>query len=254
MVSTDEAKEFMTRVPPKNDPSVKYFMMANRRKYFSWLLRSALPAIVPQFLYLICLGELMWEFDSQFVLDHCLDSLDPDEVKLRVATTSIIRCEALRDYSGPAKAAAGSVTLAALAICTCMTSASYVFRTESIHSEPPWKRNHLWLGTLALSFVFISLYLFLVLEEGSMAALSWFFYVLFLLAPLTCLYLCETIKKRDQKIDKRAAMMRRLQFETRYVRLQPYTITVMKYQLKNTQLTLIFLYSFRLGMWSPTTH
>ena len=129
-----------------------------------------------------------------------------------------------------------------------------LFRTESIHSEPPWKRNHLWLGTLALSFVFISLYLFLVLEEGSMAALSWFFYVLFLLAPLTCLYLCETIKKRDQKIDKRAAMMRRLQFETRYVRLQPYTITVMKYQLKNTQLTLIFLYSFRLGMWSPTTH
>ena len=196
----------------------------------------------------------MWEFDSQFVLDHCLDSLDPDEVKLRVATTSIIRCEALRDYSGPAIAAAGSVTLAALAICTCMTSASYVFRTESIHSEPPWKQNHLWLGTLALSFVLVSLYLFLVLEEGSMAALSWFFYVLFLLAPLTCLYLCETIKKRDQKLDKRAAMMRRLQFETRYVCLQRYTIKMMKSKLNNTQLTLIFLYSFRLGMWSPTTH
>jgi hypothetical protein len=215
VVSTDEAKEFMTRVPPKNDPSVKYFLMANRRQYFSGLLRSALPAILPQFLYLVVLGELMWEFDSQFVLDHCLDSLDPDEVKRRVATTSIIRCEALRDYSGPARDAAGSVTLAALAICTCMSSASYIFRTESVRSEPPWKRNHLWLGTLALSFVLVSLYLSLTLEEGSMKALSWFFYVLFLLAPFTCLYFCETIKKRDQKLDKRAAMMRRLQFETR---------------------------------------
>ncbi len=198
MVSTDEAKDFMTRVPPKNDSSVKFSLMANRHQYFSWLLRSALPAIVPQFLYLICLGELMWEFDYQFVLDHCLDLLDPDEVEVRVATTSVIRCEALRNYSGPATDAAGSVTLAALAICTCMTSASYVFRTESIFSEPPWKRNHLWLGTLTLSFVLVSLYLVLVLEEGSMAALSWFFYLLFLLAPVTCLYLCETIKKRDR--------------------------------------------------------
>ena len=57
----------------------------------------------------------------------------------------------------------------------------------------------------------------LSLEDGSIAALSWFFYALFLSSPLVCLYLCETIKESDQKIDKRAAMMRRLQFETRYV-------------------------------------
>ncbi len=216
MVSTDEAKEFMTRVPPKNDPSVKY-SSANRRQYFSWLLRSTLPTIVPQFLYLIAIGELIWEFDPQFVRDNCLDALDSNDVKHRTATTSVIRCEALRYYAGPAKDDAGALTLAAFAICTCVSSASYVFRTESIRSEPPWRRNHLWLGTLALSLVLISLYLALSLEDGSMAALSWFFYALFLSSPLVCLYLCETIKESDQKIDKRAAMMRRLQFETRYV-------------------------------------
>ena len=103
MSSTDDAKDFMTRVPPKNDPSVKYSLRANRRLYFSGLLRAALPAIIPQFLYLICLGELMWEFDSQFVKDFCLHSLDGDEVEpLKAPISSIIRCEALRDYSGPA--------------------------------------------------------------------------------------------------------------------------------------------------------
>ena len=245
----------MTRVPPKNDPSVKYFL-ANRRQYFSWLLRSALPAIVPQFLYLIAIGELMWEFDSQFVQDHCLDALDSNDVNLRAATTSVIRCEALRYYAGPAKDAAGTLTLAAFAICTCVSSASYTFRTESIRSEPPWKRNHLWLGTLTLSLVIISLYLALILEEGSMEALSWLFYALFLSAPLVCLYLCEKIKERDQKLDKRAAMMRRLQFETRYVCFSFFSrhFCIMKYFRGQTTDVIFPFHSIRLGMWSPTTH
>ncbi|KAL7537913.1 hypothetical protein ACHAXR_009079 [Thalassiosira sp. AJA248-18] len=202
MASADEAKDFMTRVPPKNDPSGKYSLRANSRLYLSALLRSALPAIIPQFIYLIALGDLLWHFDSPFVEEHCLQS-------------PIIRCQALRDYSGPARESAGTISLAALALCTCVSSASYVFRTEAIRSEPPWKRNHLWLGTLSLSFLLIAVYMALVLEKGSMAALSWYFYILFLVAPFVCLYFCEVIKKIDQRHEKRAVMMRRLQFETR---------------------------------------
>lgn len=206
----------MTCVPPKNDLSVKYSLMANIRQYISWFLRSSIPAILPQFLYLIVLGELMWEFDSQFVLDNCLDLVaTADKVKLRQATTSVIRCSALRDYSGPATDAAGTIMLASLVICTCISSASYIFRNELISSEPPWKRNHLWFGTVLLSLALVGLYMALVLETGSMAALTWLVYLLFLLFPFLCLYCCETMKKRDQKIEKRAAKMRRLQFETR---------------------------------------
>jgi len=213
MASTDDAKDFMTRVPPKNDPAVKYSPRSNMRPYLSMLLRAAIPAIIPQFFYLIVLGELMWEFDSPFVKDFCLDGDKSEYRKPPIA--SIIRCEALRDYSGPAVQSAGTISLAALAICTCVASASYVFRTESIRSEPPWKRNHLWLGTLALSFVLIAIYMALVLEEGSMTTLSWYFYLLFLVAPFGCLYFCEAVKKMDQRHEKRAVMMRRLQFETR---------------------------------------
>lgn len=213
MASTDDAKDFMTRVPPKNDPAVKYSLRSNMRPYLSVLLRAAIPAIIPQFLYLIVLGELMWEFDSPFVKDFCLDG-DKAEYR-KPPISSIIRCEALRDYSGPAVQSAGTISLAALAICTCVASASYVLRTESIRSEPPWKRNHLWLGTLTLSFILIAVYMALVLEEGSMTALSWYFYLLFFVTPFGCLYFCEAVKKIDQRHEKRAVMMRRLQFETR---------------------------------------
>lgn len=202
MASADEAKDFMTRVPPRNDPTQQYSFKANNRPYFSILVRSSLPAIIPQFLYLIALGDLLQHPDASFVEDNCLNS-------------SVIRCKALRDYSGPATESAGTISLASLAICTCVASASYVFRTESILSEPPWRRNHLWAGTLLFSFLLIAVYMAITLEAGSMAALSWYFYLLFLSTPILCLYFCEVIKKIDQKHEKRAVMMRRLQFETR---------------------------------------
>lgn len=207
MVATDEAQDFMTRVPQKNDPSVKYSLLADRRLYLSVLSKSVLPAVIPQFLYLIALVELMWEFDTPFLEEYCLNSIN--------ARASILRCEALRDYSGPATESAGIIMLAALALCSCVSSVSYVFRTESIRLEPPWQRNGLWLVTLMLSFVLITIYMGLVLERGSMAALPWYFYILFLLSPFLCLGVCEVVKKKDQRLEKRAAMMRRLQFETR---------------------------------------
>lgn len=212
----DEGKDFMTRVPPKNDPSASYSFRANKRQYFNFFLRAAIPAIIPQFLYLIALGELMWHFDPAFVEEFCLRTSDASwESTHNAPVASIIRCEALRDYSGVAKDSAGTITLAALAICTCLASASYLFHTESIRSEPPWERCRLWLGTLLLAFVLIAIYLASVLEGGSMTALPWYFYVLLVLSPFICLYFCELVKKMDQRHEKRASMMRRLQFETR---------------------------------------
>ena len=228
MCYTDEAKDFMNRVPPKNDPLVEYSLRGNRRLYFSGLLRAALPAIIPQFLYLIVLGDLMWTFDQPFVEEFCVQSLDGHNIGTnKPPISSIIRCGALRDYSGPATESAGAIALAALAMSTCVMSTSYVFRTESICLEPPWKRNHLWVFTLALSFILIALYLMVVLEPGSMSALSWYFYLLFVMAPFGCLYLCEMVKMIDQKQEKREMMMRRLQFETRLGMWSPKETTQM---------------------------
>ncbi|KAL7547846.1 hypothetical protein ACHAWF_011118 [Thalassiosira exigua] len=234
MVSADEAKDFMTRVPPKNDLSVKFSLRANKRQYFSVLLKAALPAIIPQFLYLVSLGELMWHFDPMFVGDFCLPSIAEAGASLsKPPLASIIRCKAMRDYSGPATESAGTITLAALAICTCTASASYVFRTESISAEPPWKRCAPWTGALLLSFTLIASYMAVVLETGSMTALPWYFFLIFLLAPFFCLYTCELVKKMDQRHEKRAVMMRRLQFETRLGMWSPKESTHPGEALKN---------------------
>jgi len=55
-----------------------------------------------------------------------------------------------------------------------------------------------------------------VLAEGSVAALPWYFFALFLLTPFICLLINEKIlKNSDRLIDRRNEMMRRLQFETK---------------------------------------
>lgn len=213
MASTDEGADFMTVVPPKNDISMKYTLRENGRRYLTILLRSCLPAIIPQLLYLLALGELLWAFDPFFVESFCLN--DEEVLPQKAPIASILRCEALRDYSGEATDSAGTIILASLAINTCLTSASYLFHTESIRVEPPWRRNHVWLVTLAASLVLITVYLSSALARGSMAALSWYFYLLFVVAPGICLWFSELVKKIDHKHEKRAVMMRRLQFETR---------------------------------------
>jgi len=213
LVSTDESKEFMTRVPPKNDNSVSYSLRSNGRKYLSVFLGASFRAIIPQFLYLIVLGELMWAFDPQFVENNCL--ADDAEIPQKPPISTIIRCDAMQDYSGPATESAGTITLASLAICTCLASASFAFSTESIRSEPPWRRNQVWVGTLVSSFILIIVYLSVALAKGSMTSLSWYFYLYFVITPFISLWFSEQVKKMDTKREKRAVMMRRLQFETR---------------------------------------
>ncbi|KAL7434025.1 hypothetical protein ACHAXM_003841, partial [Skeletonema potamos] len=214
---TDGSNEFMSRVPSKNESSVRYSWRGSRRLFFNGFLRAFLPAVVPHFLYLIALGELMWKFDPEFVAEKCrLSTNNGVEQMTGRQLSSIIRCEALRNYSGEATESASVIMLASLTLCTCIASASFVFRTEPIHSEPPWKRNHLWLGSLVSSLVLLTIYMSSVLATGSIAALPWYFFVLFLLTPFICLLINEKIlKNSDRIIDRRNEMMRRLQFETK---------------------------------------
>eukprot|EP00986_Skeletonema_menzelii_P010454 scaffold5084_cov145-Skeletonema_menzelii.AAC.1 len=129
---------------------------------------------------------------------------------------SSVRCEALRNYRGDATESASVMMLASLILCTCVSSASFVFRTELIRSEPPWKRNHVWVGSLISSLTLLAIYMRIVLAEGSVAALPWYFLALFLLTPFLCLLINEKIlKNSDRLIDRRNEMMRRLQFETK---------------------------------------
>mmetsp|Transcript_32820 Transcript_32820/g.67159 ORF Transcript_32820/g.67159 Transcript_32820/m.67159 type:complete len:1431 (+) Transcript_32820:87-4379(+) len=212
---TDGSNEFMSRVPSKNE-SFRYSWRGSRRIYFNGLLRAFLPAVVPHFLYLIALGELMWEFDPQFVSEKCLLSSNNSEQVARRPLSPVIRCEALRNYRGDATESASVIMLASLILCTCVASASFVFRTELIRSEPPWKRNHMWVGSLISSLILLTIYMSTVLAEGSVAALPWYFFALFLLTPFICLLINEKIlKNSDRLIDRRNEMMRRLQFETK---------------------------------------
>ena len=212
MAHTDGNQNQMTRVPPKNDASINYSFNQSRRFYWSLFLRSVPSSIISHLVYLVALGELMWSFDSSFIIDHCY----PGELTMeRPPLGAIIHCQDLKHYYGPPTIAAGTIAFTSLALCTIFLSASFLLRTESIFSDVPWLKNRQWVGSILFSIILIVAYLAATLERGTMSALSWYFYVLFALAPFICLFMSEIVKKADQKQEKRAAMMRRLQFETR---------------------------------------
>ena len=213
---TDGSNEFMSRVPSKNESSVKLTWRGSKKFYFNGFLRAFLPAIVPHLLYLIALGELMWEFDPQFVEEKCFNASDNIEKVAQRPLSPVIRCEALRDYRGDATESASVIMISSLILCTCLVSASFVFRTELMSSESPWRKNRMWFKSLLLSLVVLAIYMSFTLAEGSMTALSWYFFVIFFLTPFMCLFINEKILKvSDRAIDRRNEMMRRLQFETK---------------------------------------
>jgi len=212
MASTNGTNEQMTRVPPKNDASLRYSFKQSTRWYTSLFLRSVPSSIISHVIYLVALGELMWGLDQKFVEEHC--SFD-NHTMGRPSLGSIIRCKDLKSYSGPPIIAAGILALSSLALCTTILSASFVFRTEPIFSEVPWRQNCQWAISVVISIILIFCYLMGTLERGTMLVLPGYFYVMFVIAPFVSIALSEMVKHADQKQEKRAVMMRRLQFETR---------------------------------------
>jgi magnesium-transporting ATPase (P-type) len=214
LAMSDTDDESMHRVPPKNDQSIAFSRKEGNRLYTNTFLKALLPTVLTCALYLIAFGQLMIKFDPKRLQEEC--SMSANDIKEK-RWTSVIRCEPLKAYSGEARTSASALILAELVLCVIIGSASFVYATASVVEMPPWSRNHCWAFMSLLSIVFVAIYLVVSLEKGSFSALSWYFFVLAAIMPFLCLLGNELIKQSERKHIERAAKLRRLQFETRYV-------------------------------------
>jgi magnesium-transporting ATPase (P-type) len=217
---SDPDSNSMHRVPPKNDPNITFGKREG--KLLSWyaVLKALPPAILPQLLYLICLGEFMISFDSP-ALKICSSDLEQGD------WIFVIRCNILHMSPwyeaeeitglGEARQYASTIAFAEFMICTIVASAAYVHRTLPLHEEPPWQRNHFWVFS-SLSGIAIALYyIYTNLGEGTLSMLPWYTFALFGVMPFLCLAFVEVLKRKERLMLDRAEKLRRLQFETRYV-------------------------------------
>lgn len=234
----------MHRVPPKNDQSLAFSKNEGARLCTNTLMKAILPAVLTQVLYLVAFGELMIKFEPELLQEECGMSID--EIAQN-HWTPVIRCEALKDYSGAARISAGSLILAEMVICVIVSSVSFVHPTESVVKMPLWSRNRSWILFSLFGIILVAVYLSAALEKGTFGGLSWYFFVLAAIFPFLCLLGNELIKRSERKHIERAAKYRRLQFETRCVLMQ---FCVACSVFVSVFLTLAALRR-RLGMWSP---
>ena len=210
LVATREDKQSMDRVPPKNDEAIAFPRGEGRRLMLHICIRAFLPAVSAHIINLVAFGFLMIAFEHDFLVAASCGTLSAT-----FSWRDVARCDAVRQYSGPAKTWAGSLMLAELALCITTFSASFLSRTELIGKKNPWKANRVWVYCSVVSLVLFVIYLAATLGKGVPGALPWYFYIIALLLPLLCLLACEVVKRDDQKQEYRAEKLRRLQFETR---------------------------------------
>ena len=207
---SDPDKYCMQQVPAKNDVSITFGKREGKTFYVVTFLKVIPPALFPQLLYLIAFGVLLIEYEPDLVQSQCSGGVRPPG-----EWTSVIRCKGLSGYSGTARDSAVALSVAELALCTVITSASFVYRTLPIWVEPPWRRNHLWVVAVLFSIVVVILYLLLTLERGVASVLPWYYYLLAACMPFLCLLWNECLKRPEKNVLDRAEKLRRLQFETR---------------------------------------
>ncbi|KAL7555548.1 hypothetical protein ACA910_013029 [Epithemia clementina (nom. ined.)] len=207
MALTKGGEETMTQVPPKNDSSQPFGPKEGFFLYEMLLLKSLMLAVPPQLLQLIAFGELVIAFEPDLVQTQC-NQAD--------RWYNVIRCEALKEYSGPARISAGIAVFAVFVMSSIVTSASFVSRFEPIkEGKLPWERNFAWLGAVLFSVVITIIAAILATEKGTAAALPWYFYIISIVIPVICLIWNEYWKEKEAKREIRAEKLRRLQFETR---------------------------------------
>jgi hypothetical protein len=170
------------------------------------LLKAVVFALVPQILHLIVFGELVIHFEPDLVSSTCPGAS---------SWVDIVRCEGLKDYSGTARVSSGAVVLAQLALCVVVSSAGFVHRFQPVLEQPPWKRNHAWLGCVFVAIGLIAAYVAAATEDGTAAALPWYYYLIAAVTPFLCLLWVEICKLSEARLEIRAEKLRRLQFETR---------------------------------------
>jgi len=206
MAFSKRKEESMTIVPPKNDQSITFGNGERRRIILHMIIRSLIPAGASGLVFLISFGELMKELDPDVLESFDLDSSTSH-------WTSVIRCEGLSTYVGQASLGASSLMLSELTLCAIAQSASFLFGNDPISN--PIRKNPAWTITSLSCVAIVMLYLNLVLPDGSLQALPWYFYLIAFTFPLISLLICELVKRKDRYFEQRAEKLRRLQFETR---------------------------------------
>jgi magnesium-transporting ATPase (P-type) len=209
MTMTDADKFCMQQVPAKNDVSVDFGKREGKIFYTVCLFKAVPPAVFPQLLYLIAFGELFIGYEPNLAQSLCLSSIRPGD------WATVIRCDGLSGYSGPARDSAVALSIAELVLCIAVASGSFVYRTVPIWVEPPWSRNHLWALGVFFAILLVMTYLLIVLEKETSSLLPWYFYLLAFCMPFLCLLWNEALKRPEKNILDRAEKFRRLQFETR---------------------------------------
>jgi hypothetical protein len=201
---TSPDKQCMDRVPPKNDSNVTFAHGERLRLFISSLGKALLPAIASHILYLWSFAQIVLKTDAQFLSDHCGINM------LGASPIILIRCDALKFYSGPAKFLAECIMLLEFALCLTIYSSSFLYRTAIVTSVNPWRINHVWSLTMLFSIGLI-----LLLGSGAFPFMSWSIFVAAMILPILSLVICETIKRKEMWYLKRSDTFRRLQFETK---------------------------------------
>lgn len=210
MAFTKGGEDAMSRVPPKNDSTQPFGHRDGFFLYEMLLLKSLMLSLPPQLLHLIAFGELVIHFEPDLVESKC-DGAD--------RWYQVIRCDALKEYSGPARISSGIAVFAVFVMSSVVTSASFVTRFESIKGRRklPWEQydNHVWLGAVVVASVITVVAAILSTERGTASVLPWYFYVIAVCIPILCLIWNAYWKEKEAKREIRAEKLRRLQFETR---------------------------------------
>lgn len=207
MAMSDAEHETMQRVPPKNDVSITFRKKEGFHMYSTLVGKSILPALLSQVIFLIAYGELIFFVEPELVATGCPYN--------NGRWVSVIRCEALRGYSGPARTSAGAISLVHFVLCITIASVSFVYRFTPIREQHPWQYNQAWAGVLVLVVCLTAVYASLAVVPGVTQVLPWYYYLLNIVDPCLCLVWNEFLKKVEAKHEKRAEKLRRLQFETR---------------------------------------
>ena len=207
MAMSEPAQKTMKQVPPKNDSQVIFGRNEGYRLYKMVLLKALLPALLPQVLHLVVLGQLVIQFEPDLVSSNC---------GAATRWVKVIRCEALGDYSGPARTSSGIMVFSVFCICCITASASFVDRFEPLVEDKPWDRNSTWSLSVSVAIVVVAILAAVAVEDGTGSALPWYFYVLgFFVMPMLCVVWNEYWKRIECRHERRAEKLRRLQFETR---------------------------------------
>jgi magnesium-transporting ATPase (P-type) len=209
MTMSDPDKQYMARVPPKNDVSIVFGKKEGKTLFMLAILKALPSAFLPQILYLVSFGELMIQLEPELLETACKTGLESGD------WTSVIRCDGISGYTGVARQSASTITLAVFLLCLVVSSAGFVHRTLPLRAEPPWRRNIMWVCAVMVAILIIALYLGLKLEDDSFFIFPWYFYIVACALPFLVLAWVEYLKRTEKAVLDRAEKLRRLQFETR---------------------------------------